>query len=336
MAKITIIGLGLIGGSIGLGLRRWQASEEGRRSKASFEIIGYDTDLERAQLAVKLGAVGSISRDFGSAVRNADMVIVATPVLAMREVFAALGPVLGSGAVVTDTGSTKQQVLRWADELLPNTVHFVGGHPMAGATGSLEAARADLFDAASYPLCPTLSASEEAIEQVATLARMLGAKPLFIDPAEHDTAVAAVSHLPFLMSSSLVSVTTASDGWGEMGRLAAGGYRDMSRLAGGDPTMYRDICVSNRQAILTWLDRAVNDLYDLREIIAKTDPDQPNNPASSELLASLNETRDRFDQWRKSGRSDAQAALESDLGNITLGRTISQSLLGGLGRKRGQ
>src|SRR5688572_26597165 len=154
MQNVTIIGLGLIGGSIGLALRRWSAANENALS-----ITGFDDDMDKQQRAKRMGAVDDTQWSLTNAVQNADVVIVATPVGSMKDVFTNIGPHLKSGTIVTDTGSTKADVLEWA-KLLPATVNFVGGHPMAGKSESLEAADADLFTGATWVVCPSITASE--------------------------------------------------------------------------------------------------------------------------------------------------------------------------------
>ena len=330
MARVTIVGLGLIGGSVGLALRQWMTTPDGRKNP--FELVGYDKDGEKANMAARMGVVNSVSRDFGGAVRNADMVIICTPALGVREVLAALAPVVSSGAVVTDTTSTKQQVLQWADELLPNNVHFVGGHPMAGGTGGLGEAKSNLFTGATYAICPSMRASETAIEQVIMMVRMVGASPLFIDPLEHDAAVAAVSHLPFALAATLAKVTMDSDGWAEMGKLAATGYRDMTRLAEGDPVMHRDILLSNREAVVSWLDRYIALLFDLREMVKATDPNNPNSEAALRIEKFFAAARDEREKWLNE-RAGGNRALETELQNISMGNVVSRGILGGFGRK---
>lgn len=334
MAKITIIGMGLIGGSLGLALKQWMNSAEGR--KAGLELVGYDKDGERANMAARLGVVNSISRDFGGAVRNADMVIICTPALQVREVLASLAPVVSSGAVVSDTTSTKQQVLRWADELLPNNVHFVGGHPMAGGTGGLAEAKGNLFQGATYALCPAMRASESAIDQVAMMVKMVGATPLFIDPLEHDAAVAASSHLPFTLAAALAKLTTESEGWREMGKLAANGYKDMTRLAEGDPIMHRDILLTNKSAVVSWLDRYIALLFDLRETLAGADSSSATSSAAQNIEQFFSSARRGREQWLE-GRSSGNRSLEQELEAMgSMGSVVQRGFLGGFGQRNKQ
>ncbi len=263
MDKITIIGLGLIGGSIGLGLKQ-KASDK-------VEISGYDKDLETGRKAEKLKAVDKSHWKLEDAVKDAKMVIIATPVLAIREMLELISDMVPPGCVVTDTGSTKTEIMTWAEEYLPREVSFVGGHPMAGKEVSgIDAADANLFQNARYAVIPSVRAREEAVRAVLGMVELLEAKPYFLDAVEHDSFVAAVSHLPIIVSSALVSVTTKSPSWREMSRMAATGYRDVSRLASGDPVMNLDISVTNRDNLLHWVEQAIQELRHFHDMIGKT------------------------------------------------------------------
>ena len=260
MDKIAIIGLGLIGTSVGLALRQ--------SALKNVEVVGIDLEISHGSTARKMGAIDRDARNIPDAVRDAKVVIVAIPVLAMKDLFEFLAEFLAPGAIVTDTGSTKKDVVAWAEELLPQGVSFVGGHPMAGKeTSGPRDAEAALLNGTVYAICPARSASEEAAQVVVSLVQAMGARPYFVDAAEHDSYVAAVSHLPFLLSVSLVSTTTRSVGWREMARLASTGYRDVSRLASGDPVMHRDIAVTNRESLVYWLDEFIKDLHRLRGLV---------------------------------------------------------------------
>jgi prephenate dehydrogenase len=202
------------------------------------------------------------------AVREASLVIISTPVGAIEEIMKLIGPELVKGCVVTDTGSTKMQVLRWAEQHLPDTVNFVGGHPMAGKELSgPEAAQADLFQDTTYCVVPGKSAHQEAVSTIIKMAETVGAKPYFIDPAEHDSYVGAVSHLPLVLSTVLMKLTSSSPSWPEISRLASTGFRDVSRLASGDPEMSRDICLTNQEGVVHWIDQFIKELYAFRGLV---------------------------------------------------------------------
>ena len=259
--RIAIIGLGLIGGSMGLALRR---------AEADFEVVGFARRPEVASRALELGAVNRTEGELHSAVKGADMVIIATPAMAMKGILAEIGGSLREGSIVTDTASTKAKVMGWMEESLPPSVSFIGGHPMAGkeATG-IEAADSDLFQGCTYCLIAGRGATKEARDRVAGLVRQIGANPLFIDASEHDSLVAGISHLPILISVALVAATTKSPSWPAMARLAASGFRDLTRLASGDPRMSRDICLTNREPILHWIDEYIQELKALRRLVSE-------------------------------------------------------------------
>ena len=212
MQRVLIVGLGLIGGSIGLALRRW--SEERKvDGRKPLEVIGFDPNLDHQRAAEKLGAVDKGAWDLAKAARDVDVVVLATPVNSMRDVMQDLVPHLQPGTIVTDTGSTKAEVLKWAAEILPRDVHFIGTHPMAGKTQSIEGADADLFVGATGCVSPSVTASEEAVRTVLGLVSAAGAEPFFIDPDEHDAYVAGVSHLPFVLSAALMNAVSRDASW---------------------------------------------------------------------------------------------------------------------------
>lgn len=262
--RIAVLGLGLIGGSIGLAL--------GREGRFDGERVGYDPGSGTADRARERGAIDRPAAGPAEAVREADLILLAAPVLAIEGLLAAIAPHVPAGATVTDTASTKSGVVRWAADRLPDSVDFVAGHPLAGREiQGIAGALADLFEGCTYCLIPG-KASAEAVGRVRWLIAAVGGRPLEVDAAEHDQAAAGISHLPLLLSAALTGCTTADPGWPLMSRLAASGYRDVSRLASGDPRMGRDICLSNATAIVEWIDRFTADLGHLRDRIAAGDP----------------------------------------------------------------
>ncbi len=278
--RIAIIGLGLIGGSMGLALRK---------KKADLEVVGFARRREVASRAVELGAVDRTEGDLLAVVRGADLVLIATPTMAMKEIMDNIRESLDEGCIVTDVASTKTQVMGWAEECLPSRVSYIGGHPMAGKeTSGIEAANTDLFIGCTYCLVPGRSATKEAIDKVEGLVRQIGAKPLFIDASKHDMLVAAVSHLPIVISSALVSMTTKSPLWNDMSKLAATGYRDLTRLASGSPEMSGDICRTNSEFILRWIDEYIEELEKFRHLISE---------GSEELDEAFLQARERREGW---------------------------------------
>jgi len=286
MPKIAIVGTGLIGTSIALGLKQARAQ--------NLELVGTDLERRSRDGAQKRKAFDRIEVAFTAAVRDADIVVLATPVMAMRDVLETIAPHLQQGCIVTDVGSSKRVVLEWAEELLPKSVDFVGGHPMAGKESSgPEAADADLFQGKAYCIIPGAGASNQAVSEVTGLAEALGAVPYFIGAQEHDSYVAAVSHLPFMLSVALVGCTSKSANWGDMAQLASTGYRDLSRLASGDPVMHRDICVTNPEEILAWVDSFIRELYEMRKLLANEEGDDrgPDGEAIRQMFQEASDAR---------------------------------------------
>ncbi len=278
---VAIIGLGLIGGSIGLALK--EVGEPG------WEIVGYVRRAEAASIALSLGAVDRAETNLRKAVKGADLVIIATPVLTIKQILSQIASCLPHGCIVTDTASTKVEVMRWAEEILPPTVDFIGGHPMAGKEAyGIQAAEAKLFQGSAYCLTPAKKASSQAIDRVANLVKKLGASPLFIDAEEHDNLVAGISHLPMLLSAALVSVTTKDSSWDKMSRLAASGYRDLTRLASGNPEVNAHICLTNRQAVIHWIDEFSKELDRYRQLVGVRDEHL------EEALAEANKARQKW------------------------------------------
>jgi len=259
--RIAIIGLGLIGGSIGLALK--QANWWGA------EVIGYVRRQEMGSLALKLGAVDKVESNLRDVVRGAEIVIIATPVMTIKDIFVQIAPDLPRGSIVTDTASTKMQVLRWAEELLPSRINFVGGHPMAGKEiPGIRAAKADLFRNCTYCLTQLPHTKPAALQTVKDMVEGFGAVPLVIGAQEHDRLVAGISHLPLLLSVALVAVTTKDSSWQQMSHLAASGYRDLTRLASGSPEVNAHICLSNQDAVVAWIDAFSEELQRLRRLVA--------------------------------------------------------------------
>ncbi len=328
MPHVSIIGLGLIGASIGLGLRD-RAGLDNRR-ESPLEIVGYDLNSGHQDAAKRINAVDRIEPSLPSAVHQADLIVIATPVHAVREIFETIAEHGRPQVIVTDTSSTKAAVMRWASETLPESVQFIGGHPMAGKTESVEGAEASLFAGATWCLTPRQQSSEQAIQTVLDIVEALGANPLFIDPDEHDSLVAGISHLPFLLSVALTRVAARDPARQELQRLSAGGFRDVSRLALGSPDMYRDICATNPEHIARWVDLAIKELEHLRDLIA-----DGSQPALDQLRAEFLQARDERAGWMPDGDepgNEARETRDESLSSST-GRQVEHLLFGNLFRR---
>lgn len=240
--RAVIIGVGLIGGSLGMSICS--------RDLAG-EVVGAGSRVDNLRLAVELGAVNRYAGSPAEGVTGADLVIIATPVSATLPVLRDILPHLAPGAVVTDVGSTKAEIVRAAEDMMPPGTSFVGGHPMAGSEhNGVRGADPYLFENAFYLITPTAATQKEALEKVKKLAVGVGAKVVEIDPEGHDLAVAAVSHLPHLLAAALVNTVAHMPESGSVLPFAAGGFRDTTRIAAGSPLMWRDIFASNRDQVL--------------------------------------------------------------------------------------
>lgn len=246
--KIAIIGLGLIGGSIGLALK----------GKCIYEkIIGIGRDLARLKKAIEIGAVDDVTTELGKGIEDVDLVIVATPVKAILDIVPRIAPCLKDGAVVTDVGSTKAEITYTLTGTLGQGIHFVGGHPMAGRESSgIEGATGDLFSGAVCILTPVQDTDRGAISIVRSMWEGIGARVIEMSPSEHDRLVGLTSHLPHLLATELVRLVSGYDKDGtDLKPLIGKGFKDMTRIAKGSPDMWTDICLTNKDTLLNLLDR---------------------------------------------------------------------------------
>jgi len=242
LGRVAIVGVGLIGGSLGMSLCARGLAKE---------VVGLGSRPENLRLALELGAVHRVAFSPAEGVTGADLVIIATPVSTVIPVLDQILPYLSHGAVVTDVGSVKAEIVRRAENILPPGIYFVGGHPMAGTEqAGVRGADPYLFENAFYIVTPTSKTPVEALETVRMLAAGVGAKVVEMEPERHDQAVAAVSHLPHLLAVTLVNMVAQMDENDEILPLAAGGFRDTTRIAAGSPVMWRDIFMTNREQAL--------------------------------------------------------------------------------------
>jgi prephenate dehydrogenase len=267
-SRVTIVGLGCIGGSIGLGLKK---------AKLDLEIVGHDKDAGAASRALKRGAVDKTDWNLIGACDGAGLIVLALPLEGIQGTLAALKPHLEPGVIVTDTATTKLPVLEWAKDL-PRNVHFVGGHPVLKPERTLtgrgiDAADAALFQGATYCLTPAVTAEPGAIETVANLAHTLGAKPYFVDAAEHDGLAAGVEHLPALLATALAAATMRSQGWRELGNVASLDFNSATALMPQDGQTARAQFLAQRADLARWIDRLTEQLQELRGMVERGDGD---------------------------------------------------------------
>lgn len=264
LQRITIIGIGNIGGSLALALR---ANEQ-----ATIEVVGYVRRKEAVEEALRLATVDRVTTNLVEAVQDSDLVVLATPVAAMQQTLSAINPHLADNAVVTDVGSTKVDVMEWGASSIGPGASFVGGHPMAGsAAAGIDGANAKLFRDTVFCIVRENGTPDKAVATLGQLVSWIGAKPVYMSAAEHDHYVAAVSHLPMLLSSALVSYAAGGEDWGSMSQLAAMGFREMTRMAAGSAEVRRSICSTNKNAIVNSLEGFIAMLEDYRECILADD-----------------------------------------------------------------
>lgn len=260
--KAAIVGMGLIGGSLGLAINR--------KSLAG-EIIGLGRSPGALDIALEYGAAHRVSTDSRS-LAGCDLVIVATPVGSTIGILAEISPYLSPGALVTDVGSTKAHIVEESRGVLPEGVSFIGGHPMAGSEKEgISGADPYLFENAFYVITPRPGTPEDHLRKLVGLVEGVGARPVLMDPVEHDLSVAAVSHLPHLTAATLVNCLFDLPGHEKMSLLAAGGFRDTTRIAAGSPGMWRDIFMTNREFILKSLSAFRKRLDEFQEALESSD-----------------------------------------------------------------
>ncbi|CAH2031116.1 prephenate dehydrogenase [Trichlorobacter ammonificans] len=261
---MTVIGVGLIGGSFARALKGSGAVER---------VIGVDRDQENLKTALELGVVDEAAPSLADGVRAADLVFLAVPVRSVAAVVAELAPHLAGGCIVTDGGSVKDELVRQCEALLPAGVAFVGGHPIAGTEHSGAAASfAELFKGRRCILTPTATTDAAALQTVRRLWEAAGSRVESMDPLTHDRVFAAVSHLPHMVAYALVHAVAASAEEEEnILAFSAGGFRDFTRIASSDPVMWRDIALMNRGPLLDLLDRYADELAALRQRVESGD-----------------------------------------------------------------
>lgn len=264
MNKIVIFGVGLIGGSVALALKK---------AGSTAQIIGIGRTTESLQTALNLGVIDVASNNIAHAVADADLILIATPVAQTPAILSAIKPHLGANTVITDAGSTKSDVLACANDVLGERAQqFVGGHPIAGAEKSgVSAANADLFRSKNVILTPTPENSAESISRVKTLWQLCGANISDMSAATHDRVFAAVSHLPHLLAFALVDDIASRPNAQQLFSFAASGFRDFTRIAGSHPEMWRDISLANQHALLEEITAFQAELATLKQLLQDAD-----------------------------------------------------------------
>jgi prephenate dehydrogenase len=257
--QVAIIGLGGIGASVGLAIQH---------EALSWGVVGYDVAPDALTGALQMGAIDHPAESV-AACADADLVVIATPPLAMPEVFQQLAPRLRPETTLTDVASVKSPVLRWAEAYLPYPSRFVGGHPIAGTERhGVRAARADLFHGAPWALTPTAQTDPDALQRVEAFVQTLRAAPLTIDAAQHDREFALLSFVPHAVAFSLAALhrenpTTVPPG---------GSWRSATRVAQSDPTLWAQLMAFNREPTREWLEQLIQRLQTLADALGQGDP----------------------------------------------------------------
>jgi prephenate dehydrogenase len=280
--RLTILGLGLIGGSLAKALRR---------KNAVHEVVGWGHREASLQAGVQLGVIDRYTLDLADAVRDADIVVIATPTLIAETTLENLAPLLGANTIVTDVASVKGNLLRCAERVFgaapPN---LVLAHPIAGSEKSgVAAANADLFVDHRVIVTPTERTSAQALETIERMWRVAGADVSQMSVDDHDAILAATSHLPHVLAFTLVDALAGEPAQREIFRYAAGGFRDFTRIAGSDPKMWHDITLANRPALLAALDVFDAHLATIRAAIDRSD--------SASIMAAFSRAKESRDQF---------------------------------------
>lgn len=261
--KVTIVGIGLIGSSVARVIKQENLAEE---------LVATDTNKEYLQTAFDLGIVDNVEPDLINAVKNADLVIYATPVGTYGTITQTIVPHLQKGAIITDVGSVKECVVRDVEKHITKEsgIVFVGGHPVAGIEKSgPQAGFAEMFADRWFIVTPSQKSTPEAVEKVSELWKKAKMKVDVMDAKHHDKVMAAVSHLPHLIAFSIVGTVADLEGYEqkEIIKYSASGFRDFTRIAGSDPIMWRDIFMNNKETILDLIQRFTEDLIALQRNI---------------------------------------------------------------------
>lgn len=288
LQSISVIGVGLLGGSIGLAFRA---------AGGQAERVGVGRRRSSITRALAVGAVDRGTLSYRSGLKDADLVIIATPLGRFEAVFRQLGNYLPDGAVVTDVGSTKASVLEAAAKLLPPGARFVGSHPMAGSEhAGVEFARADLFQRAQCLIVPGPQSDPQAVELVQSFWRFLGMRTTQMPMDRHDRLVAEISHLPHVVASALMEVACNSESLD----FAATGFADTTRIASGHPGLWHDILMTNRQPVCESIDGLIDRLRAVRRWLTEND-----SQAVSRFLERTKQSRDAWVQRRYNEREIA-------------------------------
>lgn len=289
--KLTIIGVGLIGGSLARALKHANAVDH---------VVGCGRNADSLETAVKLGVIDSYTTEPAEAVVDADVIVLATPLITTEDLIRKMHPNIKTDAIITDVGSAKGSVVAAAKNVLNDLTRFVPGHPIAGTEKSgVEASFAELFDAHRVILTPIKETDKEATDFITRMWQLTGADVVTMDINKHDQVLAATSHLPHMLAYALVDCLSGMDESEEIFSNAAGGFADFTRIASSSPQMWHDICYSNRESLLRVLEQFDQHLGRIKLAI-----ENDNSAELLELFTRAKQQRDAFLDQRKN-RKDA-------------------------------
>ena len=313
-SRVTIIGLGLIGGSLGLALKK---------GKLDIEIVGHDKDPGAAGRALKRGAVDKTEWNLINACDSAGLIVLALPLAGIPDTLAALKTYVPPGVIITDTATSKVPVLEWAQDL-QRGVEFVGGNPVISAQHviaghGIDAADAAWLQDATYCLTPAVTASPQAIDTVTSFVNLLGAKPYFIEAAEHDGLMAGVQHFPALSATAYAATIIQSQGWRERGKLAGAAFRIATDLVPEDKQTAREQFLSHQIDLTRWIDLTIAKLREMREMLTRGD--------AAAIEALVQTIADERGKWL-SGKLDDAGMPRPDMESIQ--NQTARLFLGGL------
>lgn len=285
LKKIGVIGLGTIGGSLVKAIKRKGLCET---------VIAYDRDTKTLELALKEGTVHEAASGINDSFNGCEIIFICVPVINIPEIVKQLNSIIDSHCILTDVGSTKADVME-AVRSLNLSCPFIGGHPMAGSEASgYKASRHTLFENAYYVLTPMDGTEEVYVNRLSEFLKSLGALPIVIGPAAHDYATAAISHVPHVIASALVNTIKELDGRDKlMHTLAAGGFRDITRIASSEPSIWESICLTNKDNIIKVLNDLCNNINSFVKVLSDS-----NGIKLRQFFHNAKEYRDSFSDKR--------------------------------------
>lgn len=281
MKKVGVVGLGIIGGSLAKAIHK--------KGLADW-VVAYNRNPEAARMALQEGTIQQAADEINSSFAGCEIIFICVPVDKICQTVQKLAEIVDKDCILTDVGSTKSDVVQ-AIEKIPLRCPFIGGHPMAGseATG-FKAARANLFENAYYILTPGQGTDKRNVEKLASFVQAFGALPIILEPGRHDYATAAISHVPHVLASALVNTIRKLDGEDRiMHTLAAGGFKDITRIASSSPEIWESICLTNRDNIADILGKLVNSIHDFKAALCEEEKDR-----LKPLFSVAKEYRDSF------------------------------------------